>query len=119
LICSSHLHICGYAQLAKIVSVLGTIDFIRFMKKYRLGMTPSIQLLLDKYVKKKRRKRRSWLTFMPPGCPMPSRAGLRLMDSLLVYDPGKRLTAQQAMRHAFFDEVRSRVATDLAQRKLL
>lgn len=50
---------------------------------------------------------------------MPSRAGLRLMDSLLVYDPGKRLTAQQAMRHAFFDEVRSRVATDLAQRKLL
>lgn len=115
----AHLSHCRTWQLGKIISVLGTLDFIRFMKKYRLVMTPQIQHVLDKYVAKGRRKRRSLVSFMEPGCPMPSRAGLRLIESLLVYDPRRRLTAHQAMRHAFFDEVRQRVFADLEQRKLL
>jgi len=39
--------------------------------------------------------------------------GLDLLEHLLVYDPDERWTAQQALRHPFFDAVRDRVQTEV------
>lgn len=41
---------------------------------------------------------------MLQGFPKLSKAGLNLLNGLLTYDPDKRLTARQALKHAYFDE---------------
>jgi serine/threonine protein kinase len=50
---------------------------------------------------------------MAEGVQRPSRDGLDLLDRLLVYDHEKRLTAQQAMQHPFFDVVKERVQAEV------
>jgi serine/threonine protein kinase len=41
--------------------------------------------------------------------------GLDLLSKLLVYDHNTRLTAKQAMQHAFFDSVRHRVERQIQE----
>ena len=43
----------------------------------------------------------------------PSRDGIDLLSRLLIYDHRQRLTARQAMEHAFFDPVRERVEAEV------
>ena len=47
---------------------------------------------------------------------IPSPEGIDLVSKLLVYDPQKRWTAEQAMRHPFFDRVRSKIEHEMASR---
>jgi len=81
-------------------------------------------------------KRKSWLTLMGlssknadaqsrrstssssagvdhRSAPLPSNEGIHLLDNLLVYDHDRRLTAQEAMAHPFFDEVRGLVEAEV------
>jgi casein kinase II subunit alpha len=60
--------------------------------------------------------RKSWLSFLPSHCPIPSKEGLDLLDKLLVYDHQLRWTAKEALEHKFFDEVRNQVQREVQQR---
>lgn len=97
-------------QLGKIVSVLGTTDLVSYIAKCKVEVTPEIHQIIAKYAL---RQKRSWLSLVPNGCPVPSAEGIDLLDKLLVYDHDARLTAQQAMRHPFFDPVRDRVTAEV------
>jgi casein kinase II subunit alpha len=102
-------------QLGKIVSVLGTTDLVTYIAKCKVEVTPEIHQVIAKYAL---RQKRSWLTLVPNGCPVPSAEGMDLLDKLLVYDHDARLTAQQAMRHPFFDPVRDRVTAEVQRSSL-
>lgn len=97
-------------QLGKIVSVLGTTDLVSYIAKCKVEVTPEIHQVIAKYAL---RQKRSWLSLVPNGCPVPSADGIDLLDKLLVYDHDARLTAQQAIRHPFFDPVRERVTAEV------
>lgn len=60
--------------------------------------------------------RKSWLSFLPSNCPIPSMEGLDLLDKLLVYDHQLRWTAKEALEHKFFDEIRNQVQREVQQR---
>ena len=60
--------------------------------------------------------RKSWLSFLPSNCPIPSKEGLDLLDKLLVYDHQLRWTAKEALEHKFFDEIRNQVQREVLQR---
>jgi serine/threonine protein kinase len=55
------------------------------------------------------RHRKPWSIFLAPNCPIPSTAGMDLLDKLLVYDHEERWTAREALNHEFFDDVREKV----------
>lgn len=89
--------------------------------------------MIEKYTQKSNPAgtRRSWLTLLGSAtksrngqkisdspCPVPSRDGLNLIDKLLVYDHGERLTAKEAMMHPFFDVVRDKVRMEVHGRWL-
>ena len=105
-------------QLGKIAAVLGTDDLLAYMGKYQVEVKPDIQKLVAKYVMRGCQRRKPWIDLLQDDCPMPSPDALDLLDKLLRYDHDERLTAQQAMRHTFFDNVRERVHTELRQRRL-
>ena len=62
------------------------------------------------------RHRKPWHTFLSPNCPVPSSAGLDLLDKLLVYDHEQRWTAREALNHEFFDDVRDQVWEEVRKR---
>jgi casein kinase II subunit alpha len=103
-------------QLAKIVSVLGTTDLVSYIAKTKVEITPEVHQIINKYAT---RQKRLWLSLVPSGCPVPSAEGIDLLDKLLVYDHDVRLTAQQAISHAFFDPVRDRVTAEIKRSSLL
>ena len=112
-------------QLAKIISILGTEDLVAFVNEHQLELSEEVQMELqdsnDGTPRRKRQKRMSWATYRNEahqtkglGSPaMPTREALDLLDHLLVYDPGQRWTAKQAMQHPFFDVVRERVQNEI------
>ena len=97
-------------QLGKIVSVLGMPDLVSYIVKCKVEVTPEIHQVITKYAL---RQKRSWLSLVPSGCPIPSAEGIDLLNKLLVYDHDARLTAQQAMHHLFFDPVRDRITAEV------
>jgi casein kinase II subunit alpha len=119
----------------QIVSILGKEHLLKYCDKYGIQLSLEIQRVVQKYTLKTNPTglRRSWLTllgsspihpFRPkksndPPCPVPSRDGLNLLDKLLVYDHGERLTAKEAMMHPFFDSVRDKVTIEVQNRWLL
>lgn len=105
-------------QLGKIISVLGTADLLSYIAKCNVKVTPEIRQVIAKYTLRGGKKR-PWLSLLPKGCPVPSEEGIDLLSKLLVYDHDARLTAQQAMRHVFFDPVRERVMAEVSSRSVL
>lgn len=81
-------------------------------------MTPEIRKVIAKYTLRGGQKR-PWISMLPKGAPVPPQEGLDLLDKLLVYDHDARLTAKQAMQHAFFDPVRDRVMAEVKSRSVL
>lgn len=89
-----------------------------YIAKCNVEVTPEIRKVIAKYTLRGGKKR-PWLSMLPKGCPVPSEDGIDLLEKLLVYDHDARLTAQQAMRHAFFDPVRERVMAEVKSRSVL
>ena len=111
-------------QLGRIAEVLGVEELCQFLHKYRIQVSPEIEQEIARHGPAaplpqhgegaKGRWRRAVLDCRGDGCPLPPGDGLDLLERLLVYDPDRRWTAAQALRHPFFDAVRERVRAELA-----
>ena len=105
-----------WIQLGKIVSVLGTSDFLKYCRKCRVKLTSASRAAIGKYCSASSiSKRKSWDSFISD-CPEPSEEALDLLDKLLVYDHDERWTTKEAMRHPFFDGCRRRVMQEVQER---
>lgn len=92
-------------QLFKIVQVLGTNDFLAYLKKYKLRLGKQFERLADgayyeqvpwnEYVNAKNQH-------------LANADAIDLISHLLRFDHQERLTAQEAMNHRYFDPIRHR-----------
>eukprot|EP00571_Detonula_confervacea_P004447 CAMPEP_0172323980 /NCGR_PEP_ID=MMETSP1058-20130122/50067_1 /TAXON_ID=83371 /ORGANISM="Detonula confervacea, Strain CCMP 353" /LENGTH=619 /DNA_ID=CAMNT_0013040125 /DNA_START=427 /DNA_END=2286 /DNA_ORIENTATION=- len=122
-------------QLGKIVSVLGTRDFLPYCRKCNVRLSSKARAAIGKYCSRASSSsssssseeapsllnndmgmRKPWLSFLSPSCPIPSPEALDLLDKLLVYDHEQRWTAREALGHSFFDDVREKVLREVQQR---
>lgn len=88
-------------QLVKIAQVLGTDDLFEYLKRYEIKLPSEYDNILGRY------KRQSWQSFINENNKkFATPLAIDLIDKLLRYDHKERLTAQEAMDHPYFDEVR-------------
>lgn len=88
-------------QLVQIVRVLGSDSFNEYLEKYNL-------VLSDEYEDLGYYTRREWSRFEnAKNTHLISEKFYDLIDNLLRYDHAERLTAKEAMAHAYFDPVRN------------
>lgn len=87
-------------QLVKIVRVLGSVDFYKYVEKYQINLT-------EPTFKSFSCSRQPWSTFLTPECREAANDdAIDLLDKLLRYDHQERLTALEAMNHRYFDPIR-------------
>lgn len=131
-------------QLGKIVSVLGTRDFLPYCRKCNVRLSSRARAAIGKYCSRaaaaaaassssddsspglqpttaslldnEMGRRKPWTAFLTPSCPVPSPEAIDLLDRLLVYDHEQRWTAREALGHAFFDDVREEVLEEVRER---
>lgn len=88
-------------QLVKIVRVLGTADFEKYLSKYEITLPREFHDI-DQYI------RRPWRRFINDSnrhlCD--NEEIIDLIDNLLRYDHQERLTAKEAMGHPWFEPIR-------------
>lgn len=88
-------------QLVKIVRVLGSDDFEKYLTKYEITLPREFHDM-DQYI------RRPWRRFINDSnrhlCD--DKDIIDLIDNLLRYDHQERLTAREAMGHPWFDSIR-------------
>jgi len=96
-------------QLVKIVRVLGTEDFIAFLKKNNLTLDSAfLQQLVGQ-------TRKPWKSFITPDVEhLCSDEAIEFLNGLLVYDLPSRLTAKEAMAMHYFDPVRAEIQAEIA-----
>jgi len=88
----------NYDQLVKIAKVLGTDDLFSYVEKYRMTLDPQYEVLLVN-----RHQKKPWVKFISPEVQhLCTQEGLDFLGKLLVYDHALRVTAKEAMQHAFF-----------------
>merc|ERR1712072_448582 len=93
----------NYDQLVKIVKVLGTEELFRYLDAYDLELDPHFDGLIGRQPKK------AWEKFINvENQHLVSEEGIDFVAKLLRYDHQERLTAREAMCHAWFDEVECR-----------
>lgn len=97
----------NYDQLARIVRVLGTDDLEQYLHNYNLTLSVEAKASLGGH----RYSKKPWSTFVSESnkhlCPPEA---ITFLDQLLRYDHTKRLEAQEAMQHPYFDPIRTQVA---------
>lgn len=88
-------------QLVQIVRVLGSASLNKYLEKYNLTLS-------EEYEDLGYYNRRPWERFINDNNQhLVSKEFLDFLDSLLRYDHRERLTAKEAMEHAYFDPIRS------------
>lgn len=91
-------------QLIKIVEVLGTKEFAKYMKKYNLKLAKKYEVLRQNTY-----ERKPWTSFVTDANKdLANSEALDFLDKCLRYDHQERLTAQEAMQHPYFDPVRGK-----------
>jgi casein kinase II subunit alpha len=125
-------------QLATIVHVLGTADLHRYMITYSIPMTQDIRRVIAEYkIQGGTGYAKDWREFIQnenvqkgsfssspsaslsrglrprPPPPPPSPEGIDLLSKILRYNHKERLSAREAMAHAYFDPVRMTVERQL------
>ncbi|ORX77356.1 Pkinase-domain-containing protein [Basidiobolus meristosporus CBS 931.73] len=91
----------NYDQLVKIARVLGTDELHKYLDKYSIKLDARYNDILGKY------PRKPWSQFVnADNQKYISNEAIDFLDHLLRYDHQERLTAQEAMNHAYFDPVR-------------
>lgn len=126
-------------QLGQIVNCLGTRDFLPYCRKCNVRLSSKARAAIGKYCSESSSssssssedsaapisfsnsdigRRKPWLSYLNPDCPIPSSEATDLLDKLLVYDHEQRWTAREALGHAFFDEVRDEVWNEVQERIL-
>eukprot|EP01017_Pseudomicrothorax_dubius_P028416 TRINITY_DN3370_c0_g1_i1.p1 TRINITY_DN3370_c0_g1~~TRINITY_DN3370_c0_g1_i1.p1 ORF type:complete len:393 (+),score=80.72 TRINITY_DN3370_c0_g1_i1:61-1179(+) len=95
----------NYDQLVKIVRVLGTDDFFKYLAKYNIKLGPPLNEMINNGVGKVVRK--PWERFMnDDNRSLCSEEVLDLLNRMLVYDHAERITPKEAMEHPYFDKIR-------------
>jgi casein kinase II subunit alpha len=87
-----------FDMIARITAVLGTDGFDKYVKKYGIQIPPELQL------PKSRGKK--WSSFVREGVQFASPHAIDLIAQCLRYDHMERITAEQALAHPYFDDVR-------------
>lgn len=103
-------------QLLKILKVLGTEEFDKYMEKYDIEMETDSDALLRTCVRKisppgrrltlyARWPRQPWARYTTPDTsPFFTPEAIELLEKLLRYDHQERLTAREAQAHAYFSK---------------
>lgn len=90
-------------QLAKIVAVLGTRDFLLYLAKYGVELEPQEMSMY------KNKEKKDFAVFVSDKCrDMCTKEAMDLLGRMLLYDHNERITAREALRHPFFDDVREK-----------
>lgn len=91
-------------QLVKIIKVLGTEEFLKYIRLYEISIDSRYLAQLGEC------PRKPWTSFVTPECRhLCSTEAIDFLDKLLVFDHQKRLTAKEAMAHPYFDPVRAEI----------
>ena len=91
-------------SLVQIVRVLGSKNFKKYLEKYNVSLG-------EEYEDIGYYNKRQWVRFMNENNKdLVSQEFLDLIDRLLRYDHQERLTAKEAMKHAYFDPIRVAVS---------
>jgi len=86
------------------MSVLGTDDLRDYIKDYEINLSLDIKKIIEDYEFEKL----DWSIFInEENKRLATKEAVDLVDHLLRYDHQTRLTAEEAMAHPFFDEVRN------------
>lgn len=95
-------------QLRKIVQVLGTEDLDNYLDRYNIALRPELENILGTYSKKR------WDRFVNENNErFINEEVLDLIDRMLVMDHGERISASEAMKHPYFEEVVDVVGAEL------
>ncbi|OWA50431.1 Casein kinase II subunit alpha [Hypsibius exemplaris] len=87
----------NYDQLVRIAKVLGTDELFEYLEKYQIDLDPRFNDILGRHSKKR------WERFVhSENQHLVSPEALDFLDKLLRYDHLDRLTAREAMDHAYF-----------------
>jgi len=87
----------NYDQLVRIAKVLGTDDLFDYILKYKVDLDQRFNDILGRHSKKR------WERFINnENQHLVSTEAIDLLDKLLRYDHNERLTAREAMDHAYF-----------------
>ncbi|KAF7798563.1 hypothetical protein EIP86_009785 [Pleurotus ostreatoroseus] len=98
-------------QLLRILKVLGTDAFERYLEKYGLYVRTDNPAILESHTKL------PWAKFVnADNRPNASHEVLDLLDRLLRYDHCERLTAAEALSHTYFNMVRLDTSSKSAER---
>ena len=90
-------------QLAKIVGILGSNDFFEYVKKYQIPVEA------QDYALYKNKQKIPFKNFVNEGCAeLCSEEALDLLNRMLIYDHNERILAREALKHPYFDPIRSR-----------
>ncbi|ODQ64708.1 kinase-like protein [Nadsonia fulvescens var. elongata DSM 6958] len=92
-------------QLVKIAKVLGTEELYKYLDKYGLELGREYNGIMGKYPKKPLAK-----FINNDNRHLVSDEVLDLLDHMLRYDHQERLTAQEAMDHPYFADIRKNIA---------
>jgi casein kinase II subunit alpha len=91
----------NYDQLVKIAKVLGTDGLFAYLERYDIALDHRYDNILGRHVKK------PWTSFVrQENQHLISPETLDFLDKLLRYDHNERLTAEEAMQHAYFNPIR-------------
>ena len=92
----------NYDQLVKIARVLGTDALHAYLQKYGIELDPQLEALVGRH------QRKPYQRFVTPeNAHLANAEALDFLDGLLKYDHAERLTAKEAMAHAYFAPVRA------------
>ncbi|XP_057291126.1 casein kinase II subunit alpha-like [Hydractinia symbiolongicarpus] len=90
----------NYDQLVRIAKVLGTDELFDYLEKYQIDLDQRFNDILGRHSKKR------WERFITSeNQHLVSTEAIDLLDKLLKYDHQERLTAREAMDHAYFHPV--------------
>ncbi|UKJ89882.2 non-specific serine/threonine protein kinase [Theileria orientalis] len=91
----------NYDQLVKIAKVLGTDGLYQYTQKYNIEIPSAYNEILGEH------PRKSWNSFINnENRQLVTNDALDLLNKMLVYDHIERITALDALKHPYFDEVR-------------
>jgi len=91
----------NYDQLVKIAEILGTDDLVKYIDKYNLVLDVEYTSILGLY------KQRPWSSFVTKFTqPVATKPALDLLSLMLKYDHAERITARDAMKHPYFNNLR-------------
>lgn len=101
-------------QLIQIIKILGSNDFTDYITKYKIELGVEFDGLIGVRTKKPFSKFVNETNHR-----LIDEAGLDLLSQLLKYDHVTRITAQEALKHPYFDRVRDEINEEIERMKVV